>query len=69
VLDEVTLSAEQGDIVVVLGKNGAGKTTLLELLLGFSPLKSGEAILFGAPSMNISEVNKKRIGLCHSATK
>lgn len=62
VLDDVTLSAEQGDVVGVLGKNGAGKTTLLEILLGFSPPTSGEALAFGAPSMELSESNKKRVG-------
>jgi ABC-2 type transport system ATP-binding protein len=62
VLEDVTLSAEQGDVVGMLGKNGAGKTTLIEILLGFSPLTSGEAMAFGAPSMELSESNKKRVG-------
>jgi ABC-2 type transport system ATP-binding protein len=62
VLDDVTVSAGQGDVVGVLGRNGAGKTTLLEILLGLSPPTSGEAIAFDAPGMELSESNKKRVG-------
>lgn len=62
VLDDVTVAAEHGDIIGLLGKNGAGKTTLLELLLGFSPPSGGRAELFGTTSLHLSEANKDRIG-------
>ena len=62
VLRDINVSAAPGDIVGVLGKNGAGKTTLLELLLGFGPPSAGIASLFGAPSMELSDADKARIG-------
>jgi ABC-2 type transport system ATP-binding protein len=62
VLDDVSVSAEPGDIVGVLGKNGAGKTTLLELLLGLSPPSAGSTEIFGERSMSLSETAKARIG-------
>ncbi|MEQ1657280.1 MAG: urea ABC transporter ATP-binding subunit UrtE [Hylemonella sp.] len=41
ILRDVTLSAEQGKVTVVLGRNGVGKTTLLKSLMGLVPIKSG----------------------------
>ena len=34
ILNGVSVAAERGDVIGVLGENGAGKTTLLEVLLG-----------------------------------
>ena len=33
-VDQVSLSAREGEILAVLGPNGAGKTTLVEMLAG-----------------------------------
>lgn len=62
VLDAVSVAAEPGDVIGVLGKNGAGKTTLLEVLLGFSPPSEGSTEVFGEPSMRLSERAKAKIG-------
>src|SRR5690606_2929153 len=62
VLNGISLVAESGDIVGILGKNGAGKTTLIDVLLGFSPPTSGNARLFGEKSTALRESVKARIG-------
>lgn len=62
VLNGVSVAAERGDVIGVLGKNGAGKTTLIELLLGFGPPSSGAAYLFGEKSTEISDAVKSQIG-------
>ena len=62
VLDAISVAAEPGDVIGVLGKNGAGKTTLLEVLLGFSPPSEGSTEVFGEPSMRLSEPAKAKIG-------
>jgi len=38
----------------ILGPNGAGKTTLMRMLVGMSPVTSGEYTLFGAPVADTS---------------
>ena len=38
----------------ILGPNGAGKTTLMRMLVGMSPVTSGEYTLFGEPVSNTS---------------
>lgn len=42
ILNDVSLSLERGEIVVVLGPSGAGKSTLLRSIAGFEPISSGE---------------------------
>ncbi|WP_353239237.1 urea ABC transporter ATP-binding subunit UrtE [Limnohabitans sp.] len=47
ILRDVSLSAEQGQVTVLLGRNGVGKTTLLKSLMGLVAIKSGQVLLSG----------------------
>jgi ABC-type lipoprotein export system ATPase subunit len=47
-LQGLTLSVEEGEIVVVLGPSGSGKTTLLRLLAGLDRPSAGVVRVFGA---------------------
>ncbi len=41
VLDEISLSVDEGEILGVLGRNGMGKSTLIRVLAGLLKVKSG----------------------------
>jgi len=43
-LEQVSLTVSEGEIVTVIGPNGAGKTTLLQILLGLRPPGSGSVV-------------------------
>lgn len=47
VLDDITFSVEQGEIVAVVGPSGAGKSTLLNIISGLLEPTSGEVIVSG----------------------
>jgi iron complex transport system ATP-binding protein len=47
ILDDVSLHAESGDFVAVIGANGAGKSTLLSVLAGLLKPDSGSVMLDG----------------------
>lgn len=46
-LDDVSLSADCGEFVVLLGLNGAGKTTLFSLIAGLLNLQAGSIAVLG----------------------
>ncbi|WP_336290061.1 amino acid ABC transporter ATP-binding protein [Aeromonas dhakensis] len=42
VLDEVSLTVNTGEVIVILGPSGCGKSTLLRTLNGLEPIQGGE---------------------------
>lgn len=46
-LDGVSLKADKGDFITVIGSNGAGKSTLLGAIAGSCPVSGGSIILGG----------------------
>ncbi len=40
-LEEINLTLDSGELLVVLGPSGCGKTTLLNLIAGFVPYQHG----------------------------
>ena len=47
VVRDVSIAAESGQVICVMGRNGAGKTTLLKALIGSLPVSSGRIVLGG----------------------
>ena len=46
-VNSVNLHVKQGRIYGLLGRNGAGKTTIMKMILGLTPITSGEVDVFG----------------------
>ena len=53
-LDDVSFTAESGEILALLGQNGAGKSTLMKILSGAYEKDSG-SILINGKEVNISD--------------
>lgn len=46
-VNAVNVHVEKGRIYGLLGRNGAGKTTIMKMILGLTPITSGEVDVFG----------------------
>jgi branched-chain amino acid transport system ATP-binding protein len=64
-LREVSLEAEPGEIVAVLGANGAGKTTLLRTISGLLRPRSGSVHLDGRDLTRLPAHAIARAGVAH----
>lgn len=66
-LDGVTLQADKGSVLAVLGENGAGKTTLMNVLYGLYRPDSGQICVNGRPVVLHSprDAIAHRIGMIH----
>lgn len=51
----VSLSANDGDFIAVLGKSGSGKSTLLNMIAGIDRPSSGQVLVAGADLNQLSE--------------
>lgn len=55
ILNDVSLSIDQGEFIVIMGKSGSGKSTLLSLLAGLDYPDTGEVWLADANLTQLSE--------------
>lgn len=62
VYENLNIHVREGSILGLLGKNGAGKTTTINILNGFLQPRSGECLIFGENSQQLSPTTKARIG-------
>ena len=60
VLDGISLSMKDGEVVVVVGPSGCGKSTLLRCVNGLETPDSGEILLDGAPISGMDMVQVRR---------
>ena len=63
VLQGLTLTLEQGQILGLLGRNGVGKTTLVNSIVGFNPPRRGKIVFKGADITDISSFETVRGGM------
>ena len=61
-LQDLSFTANEGEVVGLLGRNGAGKTTTIRLLTTVLAPTSGHFIVAGQPSTALAEI-RRRIGV------
>lgn len=71
-LDDINLSIERGEFVVISGPSGSGKTTLLNIIGGLDFASSGQIILdgetlTGLPEKALSRIRRDHIGFVFQA--
>lgn len=63
IYENLNFEIPQGRILGLLGKNGTGKTTTINILNGYLKPRSGECLMFGESSANLSPATKQKVGL------
>jgi len=61
-VDDISFSANHGEILGFLGPNGAGKTTTMNILTGYISSTKGQALLNGKDILEDPVAAKKQIG-------
>lgn len=61
VVNNLSLSVNEGEIFGFLGPNGAGKSTSINIMVGLLKANEGEILINNLP---LSELEKKLIGIC-----
>jgi ABC-type branched-subunit amino acid transport system ATPase component/ABC-type branched-subunit amino acid transport system permease subunit len=62
-LDGVSITAERGEVVGLIGSNGAGKSTLLNVVSGFVATDSGSIVIAGTDVTGLSAHERAAHGL------
>jgi branched-chain amino acid transport system ATP-binding protein len=65
-LNDVSLSAEPGQVTGLIGPNGAGKTTMFNVISGLQPLGAGSVRLGGRVISAMSPTKRARLGLART---
>lgn len=66
VINDLSLSIDEGELHAVIGPNGAGKTTFVSLLSGQVRADDGSIIFEGANINGMSMPQRSQLGICRS---
>lgn len=62
ILEDITLRAECGECIAIVGRNGCGKTTLMQILAGARKPDGGELRFFGKDPLAKQKFFRKYVG-------
>jgi ABC-type branched-subunit amino acid transport system ATPase component len=63
ILNDVSFTLHENEIIALLGRNGAGKSTLLKTLIGIAPASSGSIKLAENELVGLSSAQAARLGI------
>ncbi|HZQ01516.1 MAG TPA: ABC transporter ATP-binding protein [Reyranella sp.] len=63
ILQGVSLQANAGEVVALLGRNGAGKSTTMKAIMGLVPPSRGDVVFSGRPLARLAPYRIARLGL------
>jgi len=63
VVDDISFSVNQAEIVGLLGKNGAGKTTSFKMTIGMIPRDAGSIVFEGEDGSGLPMYRRARLGM------
>lgn len=65
-LDDVSLTAEEKSLTILMGPNGSGKTTLINVIAGFFKPDSGRVLFKGKDITGLAPHNLYKLGLART---
>jgi branched-chain amino acid transport system ATP-binding protein len=65
VLHGLSLKAEPGRVLAILGRNGAGKSTTLKTIMGLLPVKGGSVSFEGKKISGLTPFNIAKLGIAY----
>ena len=63
VLQGLSLTVSQGEVIALLGRNGVGKSTLIKSIIGFTPPRRGRIFLRGEDITHVASHKTARKGV------
>ena len=63
VLHGLSIRAEPGRVLAILGRNGAGKSTTLKTIMGLVPAKGGQVVFDGQPITGKTPFDIAKMGI------
>lgn len=63
IIEDISFTLEDGEMLVITGPNGGGKSTMAKLLMGIEPLDSGTILLDGVDITDYSIAQRANAGI------
>lgn len=66
ILQDINLTINQGEVVVVTGHNGSGKSTLMKVIMGIVPITSGKIYFENTDITDMTISARAKLGLAYA---